>query len=286
MIPEARVPSRQRLLCFTGLGLGAAPMWLVRVLFVLAVNAVPVYGVYYRGWSASTVVGLYWAENLLIAVFTCARITLHRALTRKRGHWRAGQLGTKVNDKPSTQGLLGEYATMAFVFTAAHGLFVGAFIGMGGSNHSDDVHWQFSRDQFVYGVEWIAAMLALEFAFDAFTIRRRSFAWLKAYVGQRMGRVLVMHFVIIIGMFAMMATDSPFAVLYVLIGIKTLWDLAAGGKAEAAQALPAEPPRWAESLADSVAKKGGGAGAMRAEWERARAAQIAAAREDEEVMPA
>ena len=261
-------------------------MWGLRLLFVLAVNAVPVYGVYYRGWSASTVVALYWAENLMIAVFTCARIARHRALTRKRGHWRQGQLGTKVNDKPSTQGLLGEYATMAFVFTLAHGIFVGAFVGLGASTHGDDTHWQFSRDQFAYGVGWIAATLALEFVFDAFTLRRRSFAWLKAYVGQRMGRVLVMHFVIIIGMFAMMTTESPFAVLYVLIGIKTLWDLAAGGKVEAAQALPPEPPRWAESLADSVAKKGGGAGAMRKDWERERAAQIAAAREDEEVMPA
>lgn len=260
-------------------------MWFVRVLFVLAVNAVPVYGVYYRGWSASTVVALYWAENLLVAVFTCARIALHRVLTRKRGHWRQGQLGTKVNDKPSSQGLLGEYATMAFVFTAAHGLFVGAFIAIGGENHGGDAHWQFSRDQFVYGLQWIAATLALEFAFDAFTLRRRSFAWLKAYIGQRMGRVLVMHFVIIFGMFAMMTTDSPFAMLYVLIAFKTLWDLVAGGKAETAQALPQEPPRWAQSLADSVVVEGGGSKAMRADWQRSRAAMIAAAREDEEVMP-
>jgi len=41
--------------------LGETAMWLLRLLFVLAVNAVPVYGVYYRGWSASTVVALYWA---------------------------------------------------------------------------------------------------------------------------------------------------------------------------------------------------------------------------------
>jgi hypothetical protein len=260
-------------------------MWVLRLVFVLAVNAVPVYGVYYRGWSASTVVALYWAENLLIAVFTCVRIALHRALTRKRGHWRQGQLGSKVNNQPSTQGLLGEYATMAFVFTAAHGLFVGAFIVIGGENHSGDAHWQFSRDQFVYGLQWIAAMLALELLFDAFTLRARSFAWLKAYVGQRMGRVLVMHFVIIFGLFAMMATDSPFAILYVLIGFKTLWDLAAGGKAEAAQALPQEPPRWAQSIADSALVEGGGANALRADWQRSRAAQIAAAKEDEEVMP-
>jgi hypothetical protein len=260
-------------------------MLFVRLLFVLLVNAVPVYGVYYRGWSAGTVVALYWVENLLIAVFTCARIALHRKLTRKRGHWRA-QLGVKVNNKPSTMGLFGEYAVMAFTFTLVHGIFVGAFVAMGSANHPGDAHWAFSRAQFVFGVEWIAAMLALEFVFDAFGLRGRSFAWLKAYVGQRMGRVLVMHFVIIFGMFAMMMTESPYALLYVLIGFKTLWDLAAGGKTATAQALPSEPLRWVGTLADKVAKDAGGARAMRADWERTRAAQIAAEREDEEVMPA
>src|SRR5437899_7172224 len=85
--------------------------WL-NLLFVLLVNAIPLYGVKVLGWSALTVVMLYWFENLLIAVFTCARIALHRQLTRKRGHWRTGQLGTRVGGKPSGQGLLGEYATM------------------------------------------------------------------------------------------------------------------------------------------------------------------------------
>src|SRR5262249_47419261 len=217
------------------------------LVFTLLVNAIPLYGVQYRGWSASTVVALYWSENLAIAVFTCARIWLHRKLTRKRGHWRGGTLQVSSNGKLLTSGLLGEYATLAFVFTLAHGIFVGAFIGIGASNHGDSPAWQFSREQFVLGVQWLLIALTVEFFLDAVTMRSRSFAWIKAYVGQRTGRVLIMHFVIIAGMGLMMATDSPFAVLYVLIALKTAWDLLASNRVARADTLPEQPPQRAQS---------------------------------------
>jgi len=258
----------------------------IGLLFTLALNAIPLYGVRYLGWSASTVVALYWAENLALAFFTCARIALHRTLTRKRGHWRGGAFDVQVNGKTVSGGLLSEYAIMAFPFTLVHGIFVAAFVFIGAENHSGEAAWAFSRVQFVQGLQWILAALALEFLVDALTMRRRSFAWIKAYVGQRAGRVLIMHFVLIIGMWAMMATESPFALLYVLIAIKTLWDVFSSNRIGRAQELPADPPQWAQSLADNVAKKQGGAAEMRRDWEQKRAQEIRNAREDEEVMPA
>ena len=256
------------------------------LLFALLVNAIPLYGVRYLGWSASTVVVLYWFENLAVAVFTCARIALHRRLTRKRGHWRGGTLGVKVNDRLLTTGLLGEYATMAFVFTFAHGIFVGGFLLIAAQNHRDSALWQFSRAQFAQGAAWTAAALAAEFLLDAATIRSRSFAWIRAYVGKRMGRVLVMHLTIIFGMWAMMATESPFAVLYVLIALKTLWDLAASAAGANPDALPAEPPAWLSKLGDRVGKDQGGAAKMRADWQRNVDDMRRAALEDEQIMPA
>jgi len=52
----------------------------------------------------------------------------------------------------------------------------------------------------------------------------------------RMGRIFVLHLTIILGMFAMLATKSPFAILYTLIAFKTLWELATtrSGQAKAA----------------------------------------------------
>ena len=258
--------------------------WL-NLLFVLAINAVPLVGVKYHDWSASTVVALYWVENLLVAVFTCARILLHRALTRKRGHWRTNQLGVKVNEKPSGLGLFGEYATIAFVFTLAHGIFVGAFILIAGQNHSDNPLWAFSGEQLRRGVQWMAAAMTLEFAIDAATMRSRSFAWIKSYVGRRMGRVLVMHLTIIFGMWGMMATESPFAVLYVLIALKILWDLASSTAGAKMSDSPAQPPAWLGKLANKVGKDQGGDAKMAADWQRNIEQAKRAAIEDEEVMP-
>ena len=198
--------------------------WL-NLLFVLLTNGVPLYGVKLLGWSATTVLVLFWFENLLTAVFTCIRIAVHRQLTRKRGHWRPGQLGLLVNGKPSRSGLLGEYATMAFVFTLAHGVFVGMIIVVIGNEHEEAI-WQFSAAQFRQGAGWIALTLALNLVVDLAGIKERSYAELKSYVQVRMGRVLVLHLTIILGMFAMLATKSPFAILYMLIAFKTLWELA------------------------------------------------------------
>ena len=257
----------------------------INLLFVLAINAVPLVGVKYYDWSALTVVALYWLENLLVAIFTCARILLHRTLTRKRGHWRAGQLDTRVNQKSSGQGLFGEYATMALVFTLGHGIFVSGFILIARQNFSNDPLWAISGKQLLQGALWMSAAMTLEFVIDAATMRSRSFAWIKAYVGQRMGRVLVMHLTIIFGMWGMIKTESPIAVLYVLIAFKTLWDLSAIPDGAKAAALPAQLPPWSRKLADTFGKGQGGAAKFSADWQDHIEQMKRAANEDEEVMP-
>jgi len=261
-------------------------MRLLGLLFALLLNAIPLYGVKVHGWSASVVVVLYWFENLAIAVFTCLRIALHRKLTRKRGHWRGGALGSQSGNQPAKAGLLGEYALIAFVFTLAHGFFVGVFVAIAAANHPDQPIWRFSFDEFRGGAGLLLLVMAAEFVADAIMMRWRSFAWIKGYVGQRMGRVLVMHLTIIFGLAAMMATESPLAMLYVLIGLKTLWDLFASNASAQPSELPASPPRWLLWLADRMAKDKGGSAEMLADWQRHRESTIRLAREDEEVMPA
>jgi len=259
--------------------------WL-NLLFVLLVNAVPLYGVKYMDWSVGTVLMLYWLENLLIAVFTCARIALHRSLTRKRGHYRTGSLGSKVNGKPSSHGLLGEYAVIAFVFTLAHGIFVVAIVFLIGENRPEMTNWQFSAEQFRTGALQMLAVLSADFAVDALSLRSRSFAWIKAYVGQRLARVMVLHLAIIFGMFASSA-NAALAVLYVLIFLKTLWDLGAVYGSQKADAPPGEPPAaWTRKVANVAARDKGRAASIQAEWKQSRDQRQRDAIEDEQVMPA
>jgi hypothetical protein len=96
-----------------------------------------------------------------------------------------------------------------------------------------------------------------------------------------MGRVLILHLAIIFGMWAMAASDSPLAVLYVPIALKTLWDLAASNASAKAASRPKRQAGL--KLADVVAKDG---------WRKrcrpisARANRWRAAIEDEQAAPA
>jgi len=241
--------------------------WL-NLVFVLLINAVPVYGVLVVGWSATTVLVLYWLENLLTAVATCLRIAVHRSWTQKRGHYRAGQLGVVRGKSAVTGGtFLGEYAAAAFVFTLAHGVFVGFLALMLGANRPDDPRWQFSTAQFRFGATAMAAFVAANLVTDLPSLPTRSFAWLRAYVQQRLGRVLVLHLTIIFGMLAMALTESPFGLLYVLVGLKTLVDVA--GAMARDQPLLERPPAWATRLAGRIGKPAGAVGSdFAAQWRR------------------
>jgi Family of unknown function (DUF6498) len=258
------------------------------ILVALLVNVVPIVGVLRYGWSATNVLVLYWFENVLVAVFTCVRLIVHRRLTRKRGYWRTDQIGgLEVNGKPVHTNILGEYALTAFLFTAAHGVFVGVIVMIFAQNYPDQPMWHVSLPQVARGVLAITAMLGAELLVDLTTIRARSFAEMKGYVQGRLSRVFVLHLAIIFGMLAMAMADSPFGVLYVLIGLKTLADVGGviGRTSRAAAIDPAAPPEWMLRAADRLAKdKGGAAGLqkkLREDAERERRNAI----EDEEPMP-
>jgi hypothetical protein len=265
---------------------------LAACLMVLLVNAVPVVGVLYHGWSVASVLVLYWFENLLVAVCTCIRIAVHRGLTRKRGHWRHGQLGISSNGKPVRGGLLTEYATGAFVFTFAHGVFVAVIVFALGHEQADGPMWRFSWQQVGYGALVVAAMLVFDLVFDLATIRTRSYAWMQEQARRRMGRVVILHLVIIFGMAAVVLTGSPLGIIFLLVGLKTLSELASAAAGEdagadpSADGVPEEPPPWLLRFAERVGKHKGGAEAFRAHWKRDRKAERKRADDDEESRPA
>ena len=243
----------------------------INLLFVLMVNAVPLYGVKYLGWSVGTLLLLYWLENLLTGVFTAACIALHRKLTRKCGHWRPGVLGGKVDGKPNTAILLNDYIGFAIFFTLAQGLFVGAIVFVLSKNFAQ---LQFAADQFWQGASQIFAVLSGNFVVDAFQLHSRSFAWIKGYAQRRMGRAVVMHMTIILGIMGMAASQLPIAIVYVLIALKTISDLAP----QQAQ----EPPAWLLNVAEKIRRAQG----TDASWKRECDLAQNYASEDEKIMPA
>ena len=254
----------------------------------LLVNAVPVIGILHYGWSAANVIVLYWFENLLLAVATTIRLLVHRELTRKRGYFRVDVLeGVTLNDQPVKAGIIGGYAIKAFAFTLAHGVFVAVLLVILAQNYGDQPIWHVAPREVLHGALVVAAMVAVGLVADLATIRQRSFAAMKAYATGQFGRVAVMHLAIIFGMFAMAATGSPFGVVFVLIGLKTLAEVGAAlASTRAPVAGPQVPPAWMLKAADRFAKdKGGAAGLERKLAHDADAARRQAV-EDEETMPA
>lgn len=250
---------------------------------VLVTHAIPIYGVLRLHWSVVNVLVLFWVENLLVAAFTCARIAVHRALTRKRGHWRRGQLATSSDAVGRGATLLGEYATVAFAFTLAHGVFVLLIAFIVGHNQPNEPAWQFSPGALRQGVLLLSGVFAAGFLADLPGMRQRPFAWIHLVVRQRLGRVLVLHLAIIFGMMAMAATESALGLLFVLIGLKALWELAMTGTPAPMGDLP---PAWALRLGERFGKDKGGAEGFARDWKRDAQASRRRAAEDEETMPA
>jgi ABC-type multidrug transport system fused ATPase/permease subunit len=258
------------------------PVRWLSVLFALLVNAVPVYGVLAEGWSAATILALYWLENLLTAVATCLRIAVHRSWTGKRGHYRSGQLGVVAGkSRPPGRTFLAEYATAALVFTLAHGVFVVFLTLILAENHPGDRRWQLSLAQLRFGAAVVASFLGAGLVVDLPSLPTWSFARVRAYAQQRLGRVLILHLTIIFGMLAIMLTESPFGLLFVLIGLKTLADVA--GAFPHDEPLPDKPPAWASRFVARVGPAAGHAGAdFDADWRREIETARRQAQEDEE----
>jgi hypothetical protein len=264
------------------------PSRLGAFMLALLINAVPLVGVLYFGWSAINVPVLYWFENLLIGLCTLIRLFAHRAWTRKRGYWRhSNRLGIQVDNKPAEMGLIGEYSIGTFGFTLAHGIFVGVIALLVHQNYPDQAMWQLSSKQLLHGVLSIAAFLGIELAVDLTRIRGASFAAIRDYAQARMGRIVVLHLAIIFGMVAMAMSHSPMGILYVLIGIKTFADLLGVATRGAPKAADSDtpPPGWAMRMASKLGKDKSNAASLQKQWQAERDQARKNAIEDEQTMP-
>ncbi len=264
--------------------------WL-NLLFVLGINAVPFYGALYLDWSVSTILVLYWVENFMVIAATSVRIFLHRRWTRKCGHWygaRAELVDGTVSASGNANSFLGSFVGPSLIFTLAHGIFVFAIVYGMGQNHPGEPVWEFSAVQFRQGALTIGVLIILDLLRDLTVLRKRSFAALKIYVDRRMARVIILHLTLIFGMIAIASTDSPLALLAVLIGLKTLVELSAAwfGERPHMDDLPPEPPAWGLKFAGALGDaKGSKKDDFKKSWQADYRRQQEQYLRDEEVMP-
>jgi hypothetical protein len=188
---------------------------LFRLLAVLIANAVPLVGVVRLGWSAPTLLVLYWCETVMQALASSVRIAVHRRLTRDPGHWRVGA-GT----------FLSQSAAPVFLFGGVHAVFIAALLGVLTANHVGGRSWLPDLHDLRNGVSTLALVILGELVCDLRGMAERPFFWLQAQVDGLLGRVLVMHLTIIFGLLLIARFETPVALLSLLVGLKALIDVA------------------------------------------------------------
>lgn len=219
-------------------------------------NAVPLTGVLYAHWPPANILVLFWAETLIGGIASVIRISVHRRLTDLAGHYRVdSSVGLKINGKAVKGSYLAQFCGMMFPFTIAHGIFLGVFLlvlrenAVGGSA----APWTIEPVSLKRAVALIALIAITELFFDLPSIASQSFAWIKLRAGQFVGRVLILHLGIIFGAMLVTYFKTPMAFLALLIGMKTLLELAqAMSTATSAKDMPEEAPRWFRTMFKST----------------------------------
>lgn len=205
--------------------------WL-HLLFALLVNAIPAWGVFTLGWSVGVLLILFWFENLLGVLLSALRLRLH---ARGKG--------------AASSGRAGEFLSTALPFALAHGVFAillpFAFAQEAGAARA--ALWAPRWEDLQVGAALVALTLLLDLAIDLPGLARRASAAVQAQAQARMARVLTLHVVLIFGAIAASKFESPYGMLAVMLGLKTLVD-AASTRAGRGHAAAAPPPPAAPSV--------------------------------------
>lgn len=206
---------------------------------VLGVNSVPVAGFLLADWSILTALAIYWSENVLGSLLLGVRLVLHRRWTRKRGYWEARVGGSRGSAASPQSGFIGGFLSTALLFCLAHGVFLAVLALVLPSEYQEI--GVIEPGQLLAGVALVLLFLLGGFSIDLSSLRRWSFAEIQGVTERMLGRVVVVHLTILIGMLALGVTGRASALFTVFAGFKALVDLST----LLPRAQPAAaPPGW------------------------------------------
>ena len=199
----------------------------ISIAILIALNALPVYGVLAWGWQSFDLIFLYWLENLIIGVFTVLRMLL-------RPYRHGVDLVLPLFFVP--------FFTMHYgMFCLVHGIFIFSLFGPDGfatSGLTDPLLniWPVLHHNNLF---WAASSLLLLQLFD----------WLRDVRLHGLGftsgrdlmvapyrRIMVLHIALLASGFALGALHEPVAGLLMLVVLKTAFDIYHWKKDEAAEA--------------------------------------------------
>lgn len=194
--------------------------------YALLMNVIPVVEVIWSGRSPGALLFMYWVETALTIVTGSIRIIAHRRATGKTGHHLDS---SRVNDHKSTVAalyselggpntFLKSYLAITVIFTVVHGAFIGLLVFLfriapvpTAADLQLAVGWAFALQFF-----WLSA--------DLPRLSGWAFRELQNSVGDAALRVLVTQIGLIFGLAATAMTGSPWGLIGVFIGFRSLLD--------------------------------------------------------------
>ena len=217
-------------------------------LALICANAVPLLGVLFLQWSVSSVIVLYWFENVILGVINIARMILFSpseeaiATAVSANQEQLGEASAalrSLNLPLFAHGfklfLVPFFAIHYFMFCAGHGVFVFSLFP------DDAGYFAESNGIDLFGSLWRAVEIFSTPLALAATVLALSHvvSFLVNYIGGReyqrldvrnlmtmpYGRIVVLHITIIFGGFVTLALGEPIWVIVILVLVKTGVDL-------------------------------------------------------------
>jgi len=183
---------------------------------LLVSNAVPLVGVIFLGWRVFPLLLLYWSENVIVGGFNVLRILVADP------------------DQPLLWGaklfMIPFFCVHFGMFTFVHGVFVLSLFGGDQYNTrgfpGPSTFLAAIRDTGIgYAVFGLVLSHAVSFIWNYLRSGEYKRVQLPVLMMQPYARVMILHFVVLGGAFAMAALQSPVAGVVLLVVLKTSVDL-------------------------------------------------------------
>ena len=195
---------------------------------LIAANLVPLVGVLVFGWSVFATLLVFWAENVIVGAFNILRML--------------------AADPDNPLAWVSKVFMIPFftfhygMFVTVHGIFV---LQLFGGIHArgfpgPTTFWNVIQGAGIAPAVWgLALSHAVSFAFNYIGAGQYKTASLPMLMARPYARVMILHVVILVGGFLVMALGSPMLPLALLVVLKTALDLRGHLREHAALARPA-----------------------------------------------
>jgi hypothetical protein len=214
----------------------------VGLALLIGLNLIPLVGVLNWGWQSFDLIFLYWMENLVIGVFTFARM-----VARPYGH---------ALDLIFPLFLAPFFAFHYGMFCWGHGTFVISLFGpeaWSGFELLPAIMTMLAAPTMLFALVALALIQAMDWIRD---VKAKGFGadGVKDLMMKPYRRIVVLHVSIIATGFALAALEEPLAGLIILVVVKTVSDVHHWRKDEAAESESNDIEMSAEAFAKIAAE--------------------------------